>query len=80
MRRTLHKVEFIDGKVVFANDPRHSKYEEVMAELRAEQSAEAAAVRVRRALADAKEGGYLTNAWYSYMDRRDIERMAEYLK
>lgn len=38
---------------------------------------EAAAQRVSAELDAAKEGGYLSNGWYSYIDRHDIETLVQ---
>jgi hypothetical protein len=83
VRRTLFKAERIDGVLVTADDPRHSRHEQARREAveRAGEideiaKAQAAAMRVRRELEAAKEGGYL-NAWYSYINRSDIEKLLD---
>lgn len=80
MRRTLYRAERIGDEYVFATDPRHSKHEEAKGEHVGELLVREAADRVHRHLEEAKEGGYWTNAWYSYLRREDVELMAETLR
>jgi hypothetical protein len=79
IRRRLYKCVFIDGEAVYVTDPRHPMHEQAKRERAAYDKAQAAAERLNTALEEAREGGYIVNAWYSYMNRRDLEIVLEAL-
>jgi hypothetical protein len=75
MRRTLYKAERIDGDLVTADDPRHSKHEEAEQEAKQRDAARRSAEKVRGLLEEAKEHGHYVNGWYAYIDKADVERL-----